>query len=370
MKITIVMPYFYPAKVYGGPIFASYNLCKYAASPEFVINVITTDANGINRLNTSKNIFQSLHNFSVKYCREDVPKYFSSSFIFHLWRDLKQSDIVHIQSMYSYTTFFALIFCFFQKKKVFLSPRGCLAKWSFTKRGFIKKIWLEFLIAPFVKNIVWHATSEKEKNEILHLFKKSEIKILSDGVVISSDLDLKKNKWTFENYIAALGRIHKVKGFDLLIESMVQITNYNKDIKLFIAGNDDGDLLRLKKIVSNLNLEEKVQFVGAIDHEDKDQFLANAKCLILPSHTENFGIVVAEALALGTPVVASKNTPWEILESSKAGKYVENNPNDIAKGCISILDSLKDYKSKTKLLAKQYDWKNIAIQYIKILKSL
>jgi glycosyltransferase involved in cell wall biosynthesis len=370
MKVSVVMPYFFPATVYGGPIFASYNLCKQAANQKLNVEVITTDANGSKRINTNPNQFQNLDNFKVKYCKEEIPNYFSFAFFIHLWRDLKDSDVVHIQSIYSYTTPIALFYACLQNKKTILSPRGSLAKWSFSKRGFLKKLWISILIRPFIKNTVWLATSEKERKEILYFFKKHSIKLLSDGVDIPSNFVLTKSKWSSQNYIAGLGRIHKVKGFDILIRAMKHLQDYDPNLKLLIAGNDEGDLNYLKKIVTQLELNKQVQFVGALHNEDKEQFLANANCLVLSSHTENFGIVAAEALSLGTPVVASKNTPWNILESYKAGLYVDNNANEIAKACITILENLEDYEKKTKLLAQQFDWKYIATQYLKMLKSI
>ena len=370
MRISVVMPYFFPATVYGGPVFASYNLCKETACLQAQIQVITTDANGLKRVDAQVNSFQALNNFKVKYCKEEIPKYFSFTFLLQLWNDLKDSEVVHVQSIYSYTTPIALVYSFFQNKKVCISPRGSLAKWSFIKRGVLKKLWISLLIRPFVKKTVWLATSQKEQEEIQYFFKTATIKILSDGVNIPADFKLLNCKWSSQNYIAALGRIHKVKGYDLLIKSMRKLLDYDPSLKLLIAGNDEGDLDRLKRIVSDLSLQEQVRFVGSLHDEDKDQFLANAKCLVLPSHTENFGIVVAEALCLGTPVVASQNTPWSILETYKAGLHIENTPDEISKACITILENLDEYEKKTKLLAQQYDWKNIAIQYLKILKSI
>lgn len=370
MKVSVVIPYFFPAISYGGPIFASYSLCKQVSKSNIKIEVITTDSNGPKPLKKPLNTFISLENFSVKYCKEELPKYFSSNFIFQLWNDLKQSDVVHVQSMYSYTTAIALLYCFLQNKKTFLSPRGCLARWSFTKRGLLKRLWLFLFIRPFINKVVWHATSEKEKQEILNFFKKSEIKILSDGVEIDSNFKLIDSKWKSKNYIAALGRIHPVKGYDLLIRAMKKISESKEDLQLFIAGNDDGDLSRLKKITSDLNLNNNVQFVGAIHGDNKNQFLANAKCLVVPSHTENFAIVVVEALALETPVIASKNTPWQVLESSKSGRCVNNNPEELGDACIQVLNNLNEFNKNTKLLAHQFEWKNIAIQYEKILRAL
>ena len=84
MKISVVMPYFFPATIYGGPIFASYNLCKESALLQAQVQVITTDANRLHRLDTEVNKFQTLNNFKVKYCKEEIPKYFSITFLHKL----------------------------------------------------------------------------------------------------------------------------------------------------------------------------------------------------------------------------------------------------------------------------------------------
>ena len=70
-------------------------------------------------------------------------------------------------------------------------------------------------------------------------------------------------------------------------------------------------------MVKKHGLTSKVSFIGNVLGEKKELFLRKAKCLVMPSHTENFGIVAVEAMAQGTPVIASKNTPWEIIEKKK-----------------------------------------------------
>ena len=86
------------------------------------------------------------------------------------------------------------------------------------------------------------------------------------------------------------------------------------ELILKIAGNDEGYKLVLEELIKKYGLKSKVSFIGNVSGEEKELFLRKAKCLVMPSHTENFGIVAVEAMAQGTPVIASKNTPWEIIE--------------------------------------------------------
>lgn len=370
MNLLVVMPYFFPATIYGGPIYASLNLCIQTAKLGVNINVITTDVNGKNKIQARKNEFLDLENFSVKYCNEQLANFFSFHLLYSLWFEIKKADVVHVQPIYSYTTPITLFYCFLLKKKVLISPRGSLAKWSFNKRGLLKVLWIKLFIYPFSKDAVWLSTSRKESLEILAFFKKATIKSLSDGVNLINSFEKKNCKWSNLNYIAALGRIHSVKGYDILIKAMAKIVKKKPDVKLFIAGNDDGHKNQLIKLINQLDLKNEVQFIGVVKGENKNQFLAHAQCLVLPSQTENFGIVVVESLAVGTPVIASKNTPWQALMDAKAGMFIDNNSDAIYKAYISILENLNEYEKNTKLLAKQYDWKQIAKKYHEILNRL
>ena len=366
MKVALVIPSFYPATVYGGSIFASYYLTKEAAHQGLDIRVLTTNANGKERLKIVSNKFIDLDGFKIKYYHEQCIKYFSFRLLFGLWKDLKSTDVLHLQAIFSYPTPIALLLAFFFNKKVLLSPRGSLSKYSFQKGSFMKTLWLNLLIKPFVKKVYWHATSTKEESEIKTLFPNAKIYLISDGTYVEEMKPVEK-----ENYIAALGRIHPVKGYDLLIESFAQIHTQYPEFLLKIAGKDDGCKAALEELVQKHALTRKVSFIGNVSGEEKELFLRKAKCLVMPSHTENFGIVAVEAMAQGTPVIASKNTPWEIIEKRKAGFWSENNPMDLKKSIEHLLDvKMGEYEKNAHSLAKEYDWRHIAKQYQQVLEEI
>ena len=83
----------------------------------------------------------------------------------------------------------------------------------------------------------------------------------------------------------------------------------------------------------------------------------------MPSHTENFGLVAAEALFQNTPVIASKNTPWEVLETEQAGFHVVNTPQAISKAVITILKDVGFYRKNTFRVVEQFSWSKIAKTY-------
>ena len=76
-------------------------------------------------------------------------------------------------------------------------------------------------------------------------------------------------------------------------------------------------------------------------------------------------------MAQGTPVIASKNTPWEIIEKRKAGFWPENNPMDLKKSIEQLLDvKMGEYEKNAHSLAKEYDWRHIAKQYQQVLEEI
>lgn len=379
MRIAVIIPSFYPALVYGGSTFASYHLTKAASDNGLSIAVSTTNANGRKLLDVPVNEFTQLDNFQIKYYHEQWVNFFSLKYLIGVWNDIKSADVVHIQSIFSYPTPIALLYAFIQRKKVLLSPRGSLAAWSFQIKGNLKRAWIHCFIKPFVKKHTWHATSEKEVNDIRNIFPNAKVELITDGTFVeeynSTTIERKDLLQSFGlldgDYLAAMGRIHAVKGYDLLIESMSFWEKEFPKLKLLIAGTDEGDLSRLEGLVKKLDLGGKIHFIGAVKGEKKQAFLKHAKGLALPSHTENFGIVVVEALACGTPVIASKKTPWAKLEKAEAGHWVENDPNSLAIGISNLLlNTSIDWERNAKLLSQDFDWATVAKRYKQVLEKI
>ena len=131
---------------------------------------------------------------------------------------------------------------------------------------------------------------------------------------------------------------------------------------LIVAGPDvdKAYTTRLLTLVRALALSTKVQFIGPVAGERKEQLYAKARLVVLPSHAENFGNVVIESLAQGTPVVASTNTPWQVLETEGAGNWVSNSPESLRKAIEPYLtmsaETYSGYRDSAYALARrQFD---------------
>jgi glycosyltransferase involved in cell wall biosynthesis len=125
-----------------------------------------------------------------------------------------------------------------------------------------------------------------------------------------------------------LGRIHKLKGLENLLYAWKKINLKYKDWQLKIIGTDVGykkrsNYLRKLKLLSQKLKLINIDFVDPIYGNEKFQTLADAQIMILPSFTENFGMTVAEALSVGTPVITTNQTPWHQLDSKNAGWCID-----------------------------------------------
>jgi glycosyltransferase involved in cell wall biosynthesis len=378
MKINLIIPSFYPATVYGGPIFSTLHTCKALSKLENIeVFVSTTNANRDNKLDVEvKKWIKFENNFFVKYYNETKIDRISFSLLFNVWRDIKKSDVVHLQGIFSTPTPMVLLYAKVLQKPIVLSPRGSFCSWCLEQGSRFKKLWMRFIISPIGNSIYWHATSEAEKEDILKLFPKSEVFVIPNGIDIEafSKVNFLEKESFCKKYIGkklnpskiivSMGRLHKVKGFDILINSFSEVLKSYEDAILCIAGKDVGEQGSLEVLVKKLNLENSVFFVGEVSNQDKIDFLGNADLFVLASHTENFGNVYVESLASGTPIVATTGTPWEEVESFNCGKWVENSVNEITN---SIFEMLKKEQILTQVnsqkLAKKYDWETIAIEF-------
>ncbi|MBM5029289.1 glycosyltransferase [Vibrio parahaemolyticus] len=384
MNILVIIPSFYPAFVYGGPIFSTYHACSELAKFDDVnIRASTTNTNMSSKLDVEVNKWLPLNGFYVKYYNESVIDKFSMRLLFTIWKDINNVDVVHIQSIFNTPTPISLIYSKILKKKVLLSPRGALGDWCLQNGNNFKSYWLKYAIKPFLGNVVWHSTAQQEKDEILRVFPKAKVEIIPNGIELSkfkSGNLCSSSEYTsrFLNMeidagkiIVSMGRIQKKKGFDILIKSFLDVTAKYPTAKLLIAGEDEGELSTLITLVDKLNLTQSVFFIGAISGQDKIDFLSGADLFVLPSHNENFGNVYIESLAAGTPIVASTNTPWSEVEDDNCGRWVPNNVKDTSDAMLDMLSRDREVmRVNAQMHAAKYDWKNIALKFKKLYEKM
>jgi glycosyltransferase involved in cell wall biosynthesis len=190
----------------------------------------------------------------------------------------------------------------------------------------VKRVFWPLVQRPALESVTcWHATSESEYQEIRALGFRQPVAVIPNGIDVP-ELGEKRPRRT--RTLLFLGRIHPKKGLDMLLPAWAAVQDRFPDWRLRIVGDDagyfepSGYLAKMRKLALELNLK-RVEFTGALYGEAKWRAYHEADLFILPTHSENFGMTVAEALAAGTPAIVTKGAPWSALTTHNCGWWVD-----------------------------------------------
>lgn len=243
------------------------------------------------------------------------------------WNKLLQNirpDIVHVNGCWLPQCVWAQRWAQKAGYKVVLTPHGMLEPWIIKRHYWTRKLpaLLFYQKAAIKKADIIHATAEKEKENLLKLGYNPNIEIIPNGIDV--DNIRMKNSWKRNKNILFLSRVHVKKGINFLIEAAAQLKEDLDRYMVKIVGlGEEGYINELKTLTNNLGIGDMVEFVGPIFGDAKFDLYREADVFVLPTHSENFGIVVAEALASGTPVITTQGTPWKELESCHCGWWTK-----------------------------------------------
>lgn len=139
--------------------------------------------------------------------------------------------------------------------------------------------------------------------------------------------------------IGFLGRLHPVKGIELLLDAFARVAK-NREMRLVLMGSGDQTYeTSLRHRAQALGIDAKVEFTGNVAGRDKFGRLAAIDTLFVPSDFENFGMIVPEALIVGTPVVAARTTPWESLETEQCGLWIDRTVEAVADAIVRMAET-------------------------------
>ena len=216
-----------------------------------------------------------------------------------------------------------------------LHPRGMLEPWALQYKKYKK--WLPW--AAYQKHIICSsaalvATSEQERKSIKRLFPGLPVAVIPNGVALPREIPNRAARSDSERAtLLFMSRVHPKKNLLGLIQAWQEVCRTRSTARwvLQIAGPDELDHTReTKTLVHALGLDSRVEFLGIVGEGEKGSVLEAADLFVLPSFSENFGVVVAEALVYGLPVVATRGTPWGQLVERGCGWWVDPTPNALA----------------------------------------
>lgn len=360
------MPWFYPALVYGGPAQSVYDLAKATSRAGCDVRVLTTNANGDAKLTVDCKQDSELEDgVQVRYCKRWLGDSVSLPLLARLASEIQRADVVHLGLTYSFPVIPTLALCKRYGKPVVWSPRGALQRYPQSRRPVLKKWWEHVCRTVAPATTVLHVTSEEEACESRQRMPLEAI-VVPNGIEVPNDVAHHASSGPLR--LLYLGRLHPKKGIENLLEACALLPETLPwTLDIVGAGEEKyEDAMRSK--ITELRLTERIKMRGLLIGNAKRQMFENCDLAVFPSYTENFGMVVAEALAQGVPVIASKGMPWSRLQEIGCGAWVENDPRTLAEAIARMASMpLREMGARGReWMRREFSWDEVAERMIAV----
>ena len=385
LKVLHVIPCYLPAHRYGGPVQSVHGLGKSLVRHGVDVTVFTTNIDGPGNLDVPLERETNLDGVRVWYFPVGCPRSWARAprLTAALAQRVQEFDLVHMHGLFQHSTLVASRASRRSGVPYVLSPRGMLDPYAIRAKGAVKKrLYLALFERKNLKDAaVLHFTSAEEERLA------ASMGIGTRGFVVSNGLDLAAfpdapggdlDRAIAPNTILFLSRINRKKGLDLLIPAFAHVVAARPDTRLVLAGpNNDGYLSTVQALIRHHGLQDSVRYVGMLLGQDKLDALRNAAFLVLPSYSENFGLVVIEALACGTPVLMSDRVNiWADVAKAGAGLVISCDVPALANAMLEMLGDPSRMRemgqSGRELVEREFTWDRLAEKmldtYLRVLR--
>lgn len=369
MKLNIghVCMHYPPAIGYGGMPVSTIGIARGLARLGHNIKVLSSDVLSYNKDKLREEIFNECDaNIAVYRFKHFLSRRGAIQLSLKPWLNkLQDCDLLIIHGIYG-PFLRAAIYALKTRKPYLVYPHGQLMKKGLQSKAWKKYFYFKLIVKPLVNRAAsLVVTSQDELNQCRDLGISSKIAIIPHGVDFDlfqklPDREIAFTRWpTLRNkkVILFLSRISEEKGLYFLLDAWSQIYLKYPQTVLVMAGDIDTPYARtLASKIKQMNIADRTFLYGGVYDKDKINLFSVADVFVLPSISENFGLVVLEALAAGIPVVTTQGTPWRQLESNKIGKWVPVNP-------IAIQSALEYYLELSPIA--KYNCSLRAIQFVR-----
>ena len=389
MKILHVAHFFYPCLSAGGVVNASYQIASKQADGNDV-KVYTSDSckerlkfpNGrydVDVGGIKVDYFKNLSNRFKLATMLDTPL----SAPFRIRKDIKNHEVIHIHEHRQTLAIFVSHFARKNNIPYVVQAHGSVLPF-FQKEG-LKNLFDKVFGFRILHNASCvFALTEVEKEQYLKMgVEEDKIEIVPLGINLEEYENLPQsgrfrsrfNVAKEDKLILFVGRIHEIKGLDLLVDAFNDLIDHNGEvsIKLAIVGPDDGYLSKLEEKINEYSLKENVIITGPLYKEEKQEALVDCDLFVMPSKYESFTTSGLEAMACGKPLVLTKNNHIHDWVDGNVGIACDDDKDSLRKAIETVLfddDLSAVYGAKGKELIKaKYNWDIINTQILDIYKK-
>ena len=341
----------------GGTSTCVYDFAKYTNAEECLTEVVSLNVKNERDdclIGESEQWIKALPNDAI------TPFQYSSNLKHYIDENISQYDLVHVHGLWLYIHHLSCSTAKEMGLPYVLTPHGMLYP-DALHRSYWKK-W-PLLQLCFKRDIMQaaciHVTCKEELQHVRDFGYRGPIALIPNPMAFPSYLhEITHSTANDRTVIGFLGRLHPIKHVENMLYGVSLLTDSERDrLEVRILGEGESDYKSfLKNVVARLGLHN-VTFCGFVRGREKFKQLAEMSLLMVPSDFENFGMIVTEALSVGTPVYASLGTPWSILNSEHCGWWRDNRPETLAAVIRETMnasaDTLTEMGRRGKNLVKQ-----------------
>lgn len=281
---------------------------------------------------------------------------------------LGEFDFAHVHTVFSHPANVAMVAARRQRVPYAVRPLGQLCDWSLRQRTWVKRLQLALVTRRNINGAAFlHVTSTMEAAETMRNGFHCPVLVQPHGLDLPPACPDARTALRAELRVPAdrtlavfLSRLHPKKGLEILFDAMTR--QQSKDFDLVVAGTGDASYAAsLRALVERLGLGARVHWHGFVTGERKWRLLQGGDLFVLPSHSENFGIVVVEALACGLPVLVSSEVALaEEVSRHRLGRVTPVEPQAVADALDHLLASpaeCADIRARAPgLVAEHFTW--------------
>jgi glycosyltransferase involved in cell wall biosynthesis len=370
MKILQVILFFSPK--FGGSVTVPYQLSKELSKRGHDVTILTTDfgfdseyAKTIEESGVRVIPFRTIVNFG--------PFIYTPSIKPWLKENIRKFDIIHVHDFRSYQNNCVSYYARKNKIPYIIQAHGSVL--PFFEKQNLKKlydlVWGEKILKHASKCV---AVSKIEREQYLKMdVPENKIGIITNGIDVSEYEKLPKRGKFREKFgiapdekvILFLGRLHKSKGLDFLISGFSNQFDQSKNVKLAIAGPDDGFLDTLREQVKKIKIDEKIIITGPLYKKAKIEAFVDADVLVYPGQIEIFGLVPFEAIMCGTPVIVVDDCGCgDIIKAADCGYLVKYGDVNELKEKMNFALEKPDYNNKLVENGKRFIEENLTWEQV------
>jgi len=306
----------------------------------------------------------------------------SKGFVCGLAENMRSIDLMHINGFWLHSTYAAARIAHANRVPYILRPAGTLEPWRLRNgrlKWWKKKAYLRLVAGVTMDHAAClQADSEQEAENFRRAGYRGPVSIIPNGIDLNeyapgdpSEAEAHWPQLGGRPVVVFMSRLSPEKGLDMLIPLWAELvrSGAHREAVLVLAGPDDRGYQKVVEgMIDRHAIRSHVLLTGMVQGQKQLALLRRADLFILPSHSENFGIVVLEALACETPVITTTGTPWQELETADAGRWVLPARPDLTRALRELLDMSQSQRKAMgqrgrQLVERNYTWDAIVRKF-------